>query len=65
MITAVFPREKALLRVDNLKVHLPTEHGVVRAVDGVTFNLNRGKTTYKVKNVPTAPCPHAFITWML
>ncbi len=35
---------KPLLRVENLRVHLPTDHGVVRAVDGVSFEINSGKT---------------------
>ncbi|OQA47074.1 MAG: Oligopeptide transport ATP-binding protein OppD [Chloroflexi bacterium ADurb.Bin325] len=33
-----------LLEVQNLKVHFPTERGIVRAVDGVTFDLKRGRT---------------------
>ena len=37
-------RNKFLLRVENLKVYLPTDRGMVRAVDGVTFELNSGKT---------------------
>jgi peptide/nickel transport system ATP-binding protein len=32
------------LRVNDLKVHFPTDDGVVRAVDGLTFNLEKGKT---------------------
>src|SRR5216110_1758994 len=32
-----------LLEVDGLKVHFATEDGVVRAVDGVSFQLDRGK----------------------
>jgi len=34
----------ALLRVNDLQVSLPTNRGIVRAVDGVTFGLDRGKT---------------------
>lgn len=33
----------ALLKVDNLKTHFFTEEGVVRAVDGVSFTLERGR----------------------
>ncbi len=33
-----------LLAVENLATHLPTKGGVVRAVDGVSFTLNRGET---------------------
>lgn len=33
-----------LLEVENLKTHLFTDSGVVKAVDGVSFHLNRGET---------------------
>jgi peptide/nickel transport system ATP-binding protein len=33
-----------LLIVKNLKTHLPTDRGLVLAVDGVSFTLERGKT---------------------
>jgi peptide/nickel transport system ATP-binding protein len=33
-----------LLKVVNLKTHFRTERGIVRAVDGVTISLDRGKT---------------------
>jgi len=33
-----------LLQVENLKTHLFTDAGVVRAVDGVSFSLGRGET---------------------
>jgi peptide/nickel transport system ATP-binding protein len=36
--------EKAYLRVEDLKVHFPTDDGLVKAVDGLTFNLEQGKT---------------------
>ena len=32
------------LKVTDLKVHFPTDDGVVKAVDGLTFNLAKGKT---------------------
>jgi peptide/nickel transport system ATP-binding protein len=32
------------LRVTDLKVHFPTDDGVVRAVDGLSFELEKGKT---------------------
>ena len=35
---------RAFLDVRDLVVHFPTEDGLVRAVDGVTFTLERGKT---------------------
>lgn len=33
-----------LLVVENLRAYLPTDKGLVRAVDGVSFTLERGKT---------------------
>ena len=34
----------AMLEVQDLKIHFPTDDGVVKAVDGVSFALDRGKT---------------------
>ena len=34
----------AFLSVEDLKIHFPTDDGVVRAVDGLTFSLQQGKT---------------------
>ena len=34
----------ALLSVNNLKTYFPTDEGVVKAVDGVTFSIQPGKT---------------------
>lgn len=36
--------EQPLLKVENLSTHLTTVDGVVRAVDGVSFKVNRGET---------------------
>ena len=33
-----------ILRVNNLKTYFKTTHGTVKAVDGVSFSLNRGET---------------------
>ncbi|MCP3955147.1 MAG: ABC transporter ATP-binding protein, partial [Desulfobacterales bacterium] len=44
MNTVISYRPKPLLRVENLKVYLPTDHGVVRAVEDVSFELESGKT---------------------
>jgi peptide/nickel transport system ATP-binding protein len=33
-----------LLRIDNLRVHFATRNGVVRAVDGLTFDVEAGET---------------------
>jgi len=35
---------KELLAVKNLKTHFFTHEGVVKAVDGITFNINKGET---------------------
>ena len=32
-----------LLRVEDLRVHIPTSRGVVEAVDGVSFSINKGE----------------------
>jgi peptide/nickel transport system ATP-binding protein len=36
--------EDEIIDVKNLKIHYPTDEGVVRAVDGVDFTLNKGET---------------------
>ena len=38
------PPADAILRVENLETHLDTKMGLVKAVDGVSFNLHRGET---------------------
>jgi peptide/nickel transport system ATP-binding protein len=35
---------EALLEVKDLKVHFPTEDGLVKAVDGISFSVERGET---------------------
>ena len=37
-------REDLLLSVENLKTHFSTEEGTVKAVDGISFHINRGET---------------------
>jgi peptide/nickel transport system ATP-binding protein len=34
----------SMLEVQDLRIHFPTDDGLVRAVDGVSFRLDRGKT---------------------
>jgi peptide/nickel transport system ATP-binding protein len=34
----------AFLNVEDLRVHFPTDDGVVKSVDGLSFNLERGQT---------------------
>src|SRR5579863_10576371 len=38
------PATSAMLDVRDLKIHFPTDDGLVKAVDGVSFTLDRGKT---------------------
>jgi peptide/nickel transport system ATP-binding protein len=33
-----------MLEVDNLRIHFPTDDGLVKAVDGISYTLDRGKT---------------------
>jgi peptide/nickel transport system ATP-binding protein len=33
-----------MLEVDDLRIHFPTDDGLVKAVDGVSFTLDRGRT---------------------
>src|SRR3954452_5657756 len=42
------PLDGALLDVDEIKTGFKTERGLVRAVDGVSFSLERGKTVGSV-----------------
>lgn len=35
--------QESLLSVENLKTHFFTKAGVVKAVDGVSFHVNRGE----------------------
>jgi peptide/nickel transport system ATP-binding protein len=38
------PLTSAMLDVRDLKIHFPTDDGLVKAVDGISFTLDRGKT---------------------
>ena len=38
------PATSAMLDVRDLKIYFPTDDGLVKAVDGVSFTLDRGKT---------------------
>jgi len=35
---------KEIISVKNLKKHFPTDEGIVRAVDGISFSINEGET---------------------
>jgi peptide/nickel transport system ATP-binding protein len=41
---AVVPGSGVMLDVRDLRIHFPTDDGLVRAVDGLSFSLERGKT---------------------
>jgi peptide/nickel transport system ATP-binding protein len=41
---AVRPGVGGFLQVNDLRVHFPTDDGVVKSVDGLSFNLERGET---------------------
>ena len=38
------PTSSSMLEVRDLKIHFPTDDGLVKAVDGISFALDRGKT---------------------
>jgi peptide/nickel transport system ATP-binding protein len=38
------PTTSAMLDVRDLRIHFPTDDGLVKAVDGISFTLDRGKT---------------------
>src|SRR5215467_3170870 len=38
------PTSKAMLEVKDLRIHFPTDDGLVKAVDGLSFTLERGRT---------------------
>ncbi|MFD3451856.1 ABC transporter ATP-binding protein [Streptomyces sp. NPDC058691] len=42
--TADLAPSSSFLQVRDLRVHFPTEDGIVKSVDGVSFTLERGKT---------------------
>jgi peptide/nickel transport system ATP-binding protein len=38
------PTSGAMLEVKDLRIHFPTDDGLVKAVDGISFTLDRGRT---------------------
>ena len=38
------PTSSAMLEVQDLRIHFPTDDGLVKAVDGLSFTLDRGQT---------------------
>ena len=44
VLTAPTPQDGPLLVIDDFRTHFDTPAGLVKAVDGVTFSLDRGKT---------------------
>ena len=43
-VTAPRPASTAFLELRDLKVHFPTDDGLVKSVDGLSFTLEKGKT---------------------
>ncbi len=41
---AAGPATRSLLEVQDLRIHFPTADGVVKAVDGISFRLEKGRT---------------------
>jgi oligopeptide/dipeptide ABC transporter ATP-binding protein len=41
--SATMADDAPILQIEDLRVHIPTPHGVVEAVDGVSFSINRGE----------------------
>ena len=37
------PKTDAFLSVRDLRVHFPTDDGLVKSVDGLSFDVNRGQ----------------------
>ena len=38
----------ALLEVEDLRVHFETDDGLVKAVDGISYSVERGQTLGKI-----------------
>src|SRR5215470_13243573 len=38
------PATSSMLEIDDLRIHFPTDDGLVKAVDGISYSLDRGKT---------------------
>ena len=41
---AARPAARPCFQVRDLRIHFPTDDGLVKAVDGVSFSLDRGRT---------------------
>ncbi|MDZ4170402.1 MAG: ABC transporter ATP-binding protein [Coriobacteriia bacterium] len=54
-----------LLRVDDMKMHFHTRDGVVKAVDGVTYTLDRGETLGVVGESGSGKSVHALTMMQL
>ena len=44
MSESLFTNSKKLINVDNLAVHFHIPQGIVKAVDGISFDIARGKS---------------------
>ena len=55
MTTVISPRPEpagsAFLELRDLKIHFPTDDGLVKSVDGLSFSLERGRPPVKRERV--------------
>lgn len=54
---------QTLLEVEDLRIHFPTEDGLVKAVDGVSFSLERGRTLGIVGESGSGRASPAWASW--
>ena len=58
------PDKEPFLEVVDLRVHFPTDDGLVKSVDGLSFALDRGRTLGIVGNPGPARASPAWRSWV-